>query len=274
MHASGSEPSAIVENAKRPVAQGCHHVHVDMGQGAPVQTLGGVQGFDRELALRNMLKILETFREQMPAEVGLGVDVHSKLDPQQAVQFCKDVEKFKLYFVEDPIAPEDSDYYREIRRQCNTQIAFGELFNQPREWQNVISERTIDFIRCHIPHSGGFTPGRKIAIFAEQYGVKTAWHAPLDMSPIAHTANLHLDLVSYNFGLQEFMPYPDTFYEVFQGMIELKNGYVWANEKPGWGIEMNEKAAVKYPFGSRPADKNNPSGQRSVSRTADGTPII
>jgi mannonate dehydratase len=274
MHAGSSDPAMVVENAKKLVAQGVRYIHVDMGQGAAVQTLAGGQGFDRDAAVRNMLKIFETFRAEMPPEIGLGCDIHSKLDAQRGVQFCKDAEKFKLYFVEDPLSPEDKDYFRQIREQCDTQIAMGELFNEPHEWQTMIDGHLIDYIRCHIPHTGGFSVGRKIAIFAEQYGVKTAWHAPLDMSPIAHTANLHLDLASYNFGIQEYMPYPDSFREIFQGLIEVKNGYAWANDKPGWGLEMDEKAAAKYPFGSRPADKNSRGGTRPVSRTADGTPII
>jgi mannonate dehydratase len=274
MHAGASEPAAVVENAKKLTAQGVKFIHVDMGQGAAVQTLAGEQGFDRDLAFRNMMKIFDTFRSEMPPEIGLGCDIHSKLDAQGGVQFCKEVEKYKLYFVEDPLNPEDMDYFRQIRSQCDTQIAMGELFNEPHEWQNLIGERLIDYIRCHIPHTGGFSMGRKIAIFAEQYGVKTAWHAPLDMSPIAHTANLHLDLASYNFGIQEFMPYPEPFQEIFQGMIEMKNGYLWANDKPGWGIEVDEKAAAKFPFGSGRGDKTNPSGLKPTSRTADGTPII
>lgn len=273
MHAGGTDPSAVVENAKKLVAQGVRYIHVDMGQGASVPTLGGQQGFDREAAIRHMLKIFETFRAEMPAEIGLGCDVHSKLDAQQAVQFCKDAEKFKLYFVEDPLSPEDLDYFRQIRQQCDTQIAMGELFNNPHEWQIVISERLIDYIRCHVPHTGGFTQGRKIAVFAEQFGVKTAWHAPMDMSPIAHTANLYLDLTSYNFGIQEYQAYTDPYREVFQGCMEIKDGYAWASDKPGWGIEVDEKAAAKFPFGSQPTDKTNPGGWR-MSRLADGTSII
>jgi mannonate dehydratase len=275
MHAGiADDPSIVVENAKKLVATGVRFIHVDMGFGAPVQTLGGQNGFDREAAMRHMLKIFETFRAEMPAEIGLGCDVHSKLDAQQAVQFCKAAEKFDLYFVEDPLSPEDLDYFRQIRQQCDTQIAMGELFNNPHEWQTVIQERLIDFVRCHIPHTGGFTQGRKIALFAEQFGVKTAWHAPGDMSPIAHTANLHLDLASYNFGIQEYQAYPDIVREVFQGCMEIKNGYAWANDRPGWGIELDEKAAAKFPFGSQPADKTNPSGMRPVSRLGDGTSII
>jgi mannonate dehydratase len=272
MHAGiSADPKVVLENAKKLVAGGVRYIHVDMGFSTPVQTLGGAQGFDREAAIRNMLKLFETFRTEIPVEIGLGCDVHSKLDAQQAVQFCKDAEKFNLYFVEDPLSPEDFEYLREIRMQCDTPIALGELFNSPHEWQSTIGERLIDYIRCHIPHTGGFTPGRKIAILAEQYGVKTAWHAPGDLSPVGHMANVHLDLVSYNFGIQEYQAYTDPLREMFPGCMEIKNGYAWANEKPGWGVEVDEKAAAKFPFGS---GKTNPTGQRHTSRLADGTPIM
>lgn len=157
MHAGSSDPAKVVENAKKLTAQGVRYIHVDMGQGAAVKTLAGAQGFDRDAAVRDMLKIFETFRAEMPVEIGLGCDIHSKLDAQRGVQFCKDAEKFKLYFVEDPLSPEDKDFFRQIRQQCDTQIAMGELFNEPHEWQTMIDERLIDYIRCHIPHTGGFS---------------------------------------------------------------------------------------------------------------------
>ncbi len=76
----------------------------------------------------------------------------------------------------------------------------GELFNSPHEWQPLITEQLIDYIRVHVSEAGGFSPARKIAILAEQFGVKTAWHGPGDVSPVGHMANVTLDLVSYNFG--------------------------------------------------------------------------
>jgi mannonate dehydratase len=54
----------------------------------------------------------------------------------------------------------------------------GELFNSPHEWQPLITERLIDFIRVHVSQSGGFSPARKIAILAESFGVKTRGTAP------------------------------------------------------------------------------------------------
>ena len=108
------------------------------------------------------------------------------------MQFCKDAEKFKLFFVEDPLSPEDLAYFRQIRQQCATPIAMGELFNSPHEWQPLIAERLIDYIRMHVSQMGGLTPARKVASFAEQFGVKTAWHGPGDVSPIGHMANVTL----------------------------------------------------------------------------------
>ena len=83
----------------------------------------------------------------------------------------------------------------------------GELFNSPHEWTPLICERLIDYIRIHVSQAGGLTPCRKIAILGEIFGVRTAWHGPGDVSPIGHAANVTLDLVSYNFGVQEYSPF-------------------------------------------------------------------
>src|SRR5262252_9410057 len=149
-----------------------------------------------------------------------------------------------------PLSPEDIAYFRQIRQNCATPIAMGELFNSPHEWQPLIAERLIDYIRVHVSQAGGFSPARKIAILGEQFGVKTAWHGPGDVSPIGHMANVTLDLVSYNFGIQEYSPFNDRLQEVFKGCPLMKDGYLWVNETPGWGIEIDEKLAAKYPYGS------------------------
>ena len=161
-----------------------------------------------------------------------------------------------------------------MRQQCATPIAMGELFNSPHEWSPLISERLIDYIRVHVTQAGGLTPCRKIAILGEFYGVRTAWHGPGDVSPIGHAANVALDLVSYNFGIQEYSPFNEQSREVFQGCPEMKNGYLYANEAPGWGIEVNEKAAAKYPFGTgERGERQKYNGGWGEIRKRDGTII-
>jgi hypothetical protein len=57
----------------------------------------GSAAFDRDKATRKVLAAFETFRKEMPPEIGLAIDVHTLLDSVRAVQFCKDVERFRLF---------------------------------------------------------------------------------------------------------------------------------------------------------------------------------
>jgi mannonate dehydratase len=84
----------------------------------------------------------------------------------------------------------------------------------------------------------------------EIMGVRTAWHSSPDISPIGHMANVHLDLASYNFDIQEYRGFDERTREVFSGCPEVKNGYIYANDAPGWGMEIDERAAAKYPYGN------------------------
>lgn len=79
--------------------------------------------------------------------------------------------------------------------------------------------------------------------------MRTAWHGPGDVSPIGHMANVHLDLTTVNFGIQEWcgMETDPRVQEVFTGMAEVKSGFAYANDKPGWGVDINEEAVKKYP---------------------------
>src|SRR5260370_28307723 len=162
--------------------------------------------FEPAYYFRRALKLLEVCRQELGEDVELLHDMHERLTPNEAVQFCKAAEPFRMFFLEDPLSPEDLGYFRQIRQNCATPIAMGELFNSPHEWQPLITEQLIDYIRVHVSEAGGFSPARKNAILAEQFGVKTAWHGPGDVSPRGHMTNGTLDLVSYNFAIHENSP--------------------------------------------------------------------
>jgi mannonate dehydratase len=253
-HADGRDPQEVVDNVHKFQEQGYRYIRIQMGgyggKGAQMaRPEGAVNGayYDPRDYTRNMLDMMEYVRGHVGREVELLHDVHERLSPIDTVQFAKDVEKFKLFFLEDSLAPEDIEYFRMIRRQCATPIAMGELLNNPHEWRLLIEERLIDFLRMHVSQMGGITPARNAAIHAQVYGIRTAWHGPGDTSPIGHAANLHLDLWAPNFGIQEWCRFDQQVYDMFPGLPVVRNGYMYPSDKPGLGIEMDEKLAEKYP---------------------------
>ncbi|HMH64896.1 MAG TPA: enolase C-terminal domain-like protein [Rhizomicrobium sp.] len=244
-----------VENAKKLMAQGFRHVRV---QTDPDLVYGATHGgpgvlhdkavFNRGDYIRRTLALLEACRKELGGEVELIHDVHERISVPQAVQFTKDVEQFRMFYLEDPLSPEDIAWYRNIRQQSSTPISMGELFNSPHEWTPMITERLIDFMRMHVSQTGGLTPCRKVAAMGEIFNVRTAWHGPADVSPVGHAANLALALSCTNFGVQEWSGFNDASLEIFRGAPELRNGYLYANEAPGWGIEVDEAAALRHPY--------------------------
>jgi mannonate dehydratase len=254
VHADGKNPQEVEENVRQFMEQGYRYIRVQMGgYGGQADKLvkpdGAPDGayFDPRAYCRNMLDMVEHIRAAVGKEVELLHDVHERLQPIHAVQFAKDVEQFKLFFLEDALAPEDIKWFETIRQQCSTPLAMGELLNNPREWQPLISGRLIDFVRMHISQMGGLTPARDVALFANMYGIRTAWHGPGDTSPVGHAANLHLDVWAPNFGVQEWCRFPELVYEMFPGLPEVRNGYMYPNDNPGLGIDIDEKLAAKYP---------------------------
>jgi mannonate dehydratase len=232
------------------------------------------QLLDRESYYRSTLKLFADVSKELPADLQLATDIHSRLSAHNAVQFCKECDHFPIFFLEDPVAPEEIAWFKQIREQSSTPIAMGELFNSPHEWQPLIEQRLIDYIRLHVSQVGGFTPARKVATYCENYGVFTAWHAPGDLSPVGHMANVTLDVSCMNFGIQEWNPYSPKVAEVFSGTAEMKDGYLWVSEKPGWGIEVDLKAAAKYPFtdaGGR--GRTGLNGGWADERLPDGTVV-
>jgi mannonate dehydratase len=145
----------------------------------------------------------------------------------------------------------------------------GELFNTQQEYLPLIAERLIDFIRIHISQIGGLSMARKVTALCEFFGVKTAWHGPNDCSPVGHAAGLALELASLNFGIHEGGVFPPETRAVFPGCPETKDGYLYANEAPGLGIDIDEKLAAMYPFPATPTFDQ----RWGTTRRRDGTVI-
>ena len=288
-HASGNSFSEVEESARQAMEQGFRHVRVQVAtpgyagygargnaptaEGARNEVVGPTSPKDIwEPApyVRMVPKLFEHLRNKLGDDVELIHDVHERVTLNQAINLAKSLEPYRLFFLEDPLPPEDNDHFRLLRQQTSTPLAMGELFNSQHEYVPLIQERLIDFIRIHISQIGGLSPARKVAALCEFFGVRTAWHGPGDASPLAHAAQLALELVSYNFGVHEGSGFPKETQEIFVGCPEVKNGYMLAQEKPGLGIEVDEKLAVKFPIPNGPPNFDYSWG---TTRRRDGTVI-
>lgn len=277
-HASGRDLPQLLDSVQQIKSEGYRHIRIQLGGYGSPQLAGKGDfepaGFglpedshmDSGAYCRSVPKMFAAVREKFGEEVELLHDVHERISPMEAVRLCKDVEPYRPFFIEDPFSPEDVGWFRILRPQTTVPLAMGELFNSPHEWTGLITERLIDFIRVHISQIGGLTPARKLAALAEAFHVRSAWHGPLDVSPVGHAANAHLDLAIWNFGIQECARFGDAMREVFPGAPTLKNGYLHVNEAPGWGVDLNEEAAKKYPLPEHP-------GYWQPVRRRDGTNV-
>jgi mannonate dehydratase len=265
LHTSGRTFQEVEKAVRAGRERGFRHIRIQMAVEGLATYGARVEREDETIPLnrrtqtwepapycRMLPRLFEHLRKTVGDEVELLHDVHERVPPILAMKLVKDVEQFRPFFIEDPFAPEDIEYFRHLRQQTATPLAMGELFNNPHEWVNLISGRLIDFIRVHLSQIGGLTPARKLAALCEWFGVRTAWHGPGDVSPVGHAANVHLDLAVPNFGVQESRVFTQAEQDVFPGCPVLRNGYYYANDRPGLGIDLDEKAAAKFPIQDDP----------------------
>jgi mannonate dehydratase len=274
-HASGNTVEAIAESVQRFMDQGFRHVRIQQGGyggGGAIQFTPDFKtaaygrqndGYtDQAEYLRRVPKMFEYVRKTCGEKIELLHDVHEEVEPIQVINMIKQLEPYRPFFIEDAFSPENMDWFKRLRASTTVPLAMGELFNNINEFKTPMAEQLFDFIRCHISQIGGITPAMKVARLGEWFNVRTAWHGPGDTSPVGHAANNAIDIVVYNFGIQESQMFPTRVQEVFPGCPIIKNGYYYVSEEPGLGIDINETLAAKYPI--------NTIGMGTV-RKSDGT---
>lgn len=273
-HASGRDIAEVVDDVRKFQAQGYRYVRCQVDvpgletYGSDSLSAAGRPVWEATPYCRMIPKLFERLRSELGDEIELLHDIHERIPPIQAIGLAKELEKYNLFFLEDPFAPEDIDYFKLMRQQTAIPIAMGELFVNQNEYVPLVRDRLIDFMRVHISDIGGLSMARKLAAFCEFFGVRTAWHGPGDVSPVGHAANLHLDLAVWNFGIQEQTYFDEATRAVFPGAPEIHHGAMWANDRPGLGIDIDEKLAATFPFPEAPLN-----GSWAEVRRMDGTVV-
>jgi mannonate dehydratase len=209
----------------------------------PTETL-----WDTAKYLDHVPKLFEALRAKFGFEHHLLHDVHHRLTPIETGRLGKALEPYRLFWLEDPTPAELQEGFRIIRQHTVTPIAVGEVFNTIHDCHILIQEQLIDFIRTTVVHAGGITHLRRIAALADLYHVRTGSHGATDLSPVCMGAALHFDIWVPNFGVQEYMRHTEETDAVFPHAYSFKDGYLYPGDKPGHGVDIDEKLAAKYPY--------------------------
>ena len=263
-HANGDSIEETVEEVGKFLEAGYHAVRAQTGIPGLKSTYGVskdkmfYEPADSDLPtenewsttkyLDNLPKLFEKIRTVYGNEPHLLHDVHHRLTPIEAARLGKDLESFRLFWLEDAVPAENQAGFRILRQNTVTPLAVGEIFNTIWDCKQLLEEQLIDYIRTSIVHAGGLTHLRRIADFASLYHVRTGCHGATDLSPICMGAALHFDLWVPNFGIQEYMRHSEETNAVFPHSYSFQNGYMYPGEAVGHGVDINEKLAAKYPY--------------------------
>ncbi|HMD42852.1 MAG TPA: D-mannonate dehydratase ManD [Candidatus Acidoferrum sp.] len=193
-------------------------------------------------------QLFSRLRKEFGPEVHLLHDAHHRLTPIEAARAGKELERYHLFWLEDPTPAELQESFRLIRKHTTTPLAVGEVFNTIYDCQQLIEEQLIDYIRTTVVHAGGITHLKKIAHLAELYQVRTGSHGATDLSPVAMAAALHFDLSIHNFGIQEYMRHTKETDQVFPHAYHFENGLMHPGEAPGLGVDIDEALAAAWPY--------------------------
>ena len=263
-HANGADIEETIEQAIAHKEQGYKAIRLQSGVPGLAATYGVAKPGERyepangtlpteslwstEKYLRSVAPLFERAREVLGWDVHLLHDVHHRLTPIEAARLGKDLEPYRLFWLEDATPAENQAAFRLIRQHTTTPIAVGEIFNSIWDAKQLIEEQLIDYVRATIVHAGGITHVRRIAALADLYQVKTGCHGATDLSPVTMAAALHFGLSVPNFGVQELMPHTAAADAVFPHAYSFKHGIMHPGDKPGLGVELDEELAAKYEY--------------------------
>ena len=195
--------------------------------------------------LRKIRLVSETIRETVGPDALIMYDGHGRYDADMAVKIGRIFEELDFFFFEEPCQPEDEEGLAKVASRLDIPVATGERLSFLPEFKRLLTRNCASIIQPDIGHSCGFGTALKAAHLAEAFNAFVAPHGP--MSPVVTTVSMHLDAVIPNFLIQERLFLNDWRNNVITEPIMVKEGFMELNDKPGWGIELDEELCKAHP---------------------------
>ena len=282
-HATGSDLEKLLDSIAHYQSTGYKAIRIQCGIPGSGENSYGVAGqgedpnhfitqygelpeeeiWDTEKYLSYMPIVFEKIRERFGGDLKILHDVHHRLRPREAASFGAEIEKYNLFWMEDPTPADDQTALKLIRQHTTVPIAIGEVFNAIWDCKQMIEEEWIDFIRVSATYAGGITHVKRIVELAALHHVRTGFHGAPSHSPISMAAQAHLNAWAPNFGIQEYLvlgtPECDA---LFPSDHYVSDGMFYVSDAPGLGVDFDEKEAKPYSFHRR---------YHPIVRLCDGT---
>jgi galactonate dehydratase len=225
--------------------QGFTAMKIDLDDATDPHRFDRVNWTANNAEVDRMVSWVKHVRESIPKEMELACDMHGRYDAATAKRVAKELEPFRLLWLEEVVPPENIDAMVDIHHSTSTPIAAGENLYMRWGYRELLSKNAVDIIQPDFQKTGGLSEGRKIANLAQTYYLPVAPHCVV--SPIGMMSTAHLCASIPNFLVCEWhwINFPDLWKNwVKEGEI-IQKGYVSVTDKPGLGVEMNEEVARK-----------------------------
>lgn len=211
-----------------------------VGMGYTALKAGGVHGIVEKVA---------NLRATVGPDVDLMVDLHGPpwMPAADVIEVGKALEPYNLLFLEDPVAPEDIEGLKQVRRRLDVALAAGERHGGLWGVKRLLADGLIDVVQPDTGRAGGIGQMMKVAHLAEAHFAQVAPHSG-SLGPVAEYAAVHvMAAISNALILERFGEDWPGRQDVIASSLELQNGHIVVPDRPGLGVELNLEAIARYP---------------------------
>jgi galactonate dehydratase len=217
--------------------------------------------YDTRSVVRRIAEDCRIVRDAVGADGNWCIDLHQRFDFNDALRCCKAMEAYDPFFVEDPVRDEHAlQDIPKLRQMTTVPLTHGEEWGLKWDFNRLVENHDVDFIRSTLPNVGGITEMMKVAAICETHAVGVVPHftGPIATAALVNCLSTFSGpvMLEYNFGGRPIDYLPEC--------LDFKNGKAYTNQRPGLGVTMETKLLTQIGEVTQP-------GRRNVYRRPDGS---
>jgi len=248
VHAGGQTPEEAARNALAVRERG--YTALKWAPFEPLQNTISARDQVRRAVAR-----MEAQRKALGDDFDILIDAHGRLTPVVAAEACQALEPLRPFLVEEPTQPEDLDTLAWLGARTRVPLATGERLFTKYGFADLCARHLVSYVQPDVVHAGGILECKKIAAIAEAHSIEVTLHNP--QSEVSTLASLHVDACTPNCVIQEMVENRTPWIKdlFFGGAVKIKNGYAELPDRPGLGVDLDEKVAAQHPY--KPVNRQN-----------------